>query len=137
VKILDFGLAMMGTDSMEATDERETGFVVTAKGTTVGTGGVHVARASPRGNRGCSYAICGRSAWCSMRWSTRTRPFDGADIRKMGFLNRFAAGKSPVPVRERNPKISPEVERIIGRLLEKDREIFDNQNTAADLRCRP
>ena len=38
-----------------------------------------------------------------------------------------------MPVRERNPKIPPELERIIGRLLEKDRET--RYQSAADVRA--
>jgi len=42
-------------------------------------------------------------------------------------------GKAPVPVRERNPKIPVELERIIARLLEKDRET--RYQSAADVRA--
>ncbi len=42
-------------------------------------------------------------------------------------------GKAPVPVRERNPKIPVELDRIIARLLEKDRET--RYQSAADVRA--
>jgi len=128
VKILDFGLAMIGPDSMEATDARATGFN-TGKGATVGT----VAYMSPEQARG--EIVDARSDLFSFgvvlyEMATRVRPFDGATS---AIVFESLLGKSPVPVRERNPKISSEVERIIGRLLEKDRET--RYQSAADVRA--
>jgi serine/threonine protein kinase len=128
VKILDFGLAMIGRDSMEATDARTTAFI-TDTGTTVGT----VAYMSPEQARG--ETVDARSDLFSFgvvlyEMATRVRPFDGATS---AIVFEALLGKSPVPVRERNPKISPEVERIIGRLLEKDRET--RYQSAADVRA--
>ena len=62
--------------------------------------------------------------------ATRTRPFEGATAPVVfeGIL-----GKAPVPVRERNPKIPVELERMIARLLEKDRET--RYQSAADVRA--
>ncbi len=48
-------------------------------------------------------------------------------------FSKHCSRKAPVPVRERNPKVSPELERIIGRLLEKDRET--RYQSAADVRA--
>jgi serine/threonine protein kinase len=62
--------------------------------------------------------------------ATRNRPFEGqtAAVVFEGILT-----KAPVPVRERNPKIPVELERIINRLLEKDRET--RYQSAADVRA--
>ena len=48
---------------------------------------------------------------------TGSRPFDGptSPVVIDALLN-----KTPQPVRQRNPKVPPELERIIGKLLEKD-----------------
>ena len=60
---------------------------------------------------------------------TGSRPFDGptAPIIFDALLN-----KTPPSVRERNPKVPAELERIIGKLLEKDREL--RYASAAELR---
>jgi serine/threonine protein kinase len=49
---------------------------------------------------------------------TSSRPFDGPTA---AVVFEAILGKAPVPVRERNPQVDPELERIIGKLLEKDR----------------
>ena len=60
---------------------------------------------------------------------TGSRPFDGptSPIIFDALLN-----KTPQPVRERNPKVPAELERIIGELLEKDRAL--RYASAAELR---
>ena len=60
---------------------------------------------------------------------TGSRPFDGptSPIIFDALLN-----KTPQPVRERNPKVPAELERIIGKLLEKDRAL--RYASAAELR---
>ena len=60
---------------------------------------------------------------------TGSRPFDGptSPIIFEALLN-----KTPQPVRERNPKVPAELERIIGKLLEKDRAL--RYQSAAELR---
>lgn len=62
--------------------------------------------------------------------ATGTRPFQGPTTPMVfeGILT-----KAPVPVREKNPKIPVELERIILRLLEKDRET--RYQSAADVRA--
>jgi serine/threonine protein kinase len=62
--------------------------------------------------------------------ATGTRPFLGPTTPMVfeGILT-----KAPVPVREKNPKIPVELERIIARLLEKDRET--RYQSAADVRA--
>src|SRR5258708_3174090 len=128
VKILDFGLAMMAPASTEATHARRTE-AVTDAGTTVGT----VAYMSPEQARG--ETVDARTDLWSLgvvlyEMATRVRPFDGSTSAVI-----FAAllNRAPVPVREQNPKVPPELERIIGRLLEKDRET--RYQSAADVRA--
>jgi serine/threonine protein kinase len=128
VKILDFGLAMIGPLRTEATSDRRTE-AVTETGTTVGT----AAYMSPEQARG--ETVDARTDLWSLgvvlyEMATRVRPFDGSTSAVIfeALLNR-----APVPVRERNRKVSPELERIIGRLLEKDRET--RYQSAADLRA--
>jgi len=128
VKILDFGLAMMGPDSTEDASARRTE-AVTGPGTTVGT----TAYMSPEQARG--EIVDARSDLWSLgvvlyEMATRVRPFDGATT---AVIFEALLTRSPVPVRERNPKVSPDLERIIGRLLEKDRET--RYQSAADVRA--
>jgi len=127
VKILDFGLAVMGPAST-ANDERRTE-PVTETGATVGT----IAYMSPEQARG--KIVDARTDLWSLgvvlyELATRVRPFDGATP---AVIFEAVLGKAPVPVRELNPKIPPELERIIGRLLEKDRET--RYQSAADVRA--
>src|SRR5262245_31205595 len=62
--------------------------------------------------------------------ATRVRPFEGSTS---AMVFQALLGRDPVSVRERNAKISPELERIIGRLLEKDRDV--RYQSAVDLRA--
>ena len=92
--------------------------------------GLHVAGTGSRGNSWTPAPTSGRSAWSSMRW----RPVcDRLTARRPRSSLRRCSSRTPVPVRERNPKIPPELERIIGRLLEKDRET--RYQSAADVRA--
>ena len=128
VKILDFGLATSAPSSARPADETLT-LALTDPGTTVGT----VAYMSPEQARG--QAVDTRSDLWSLgvilyEMATRTRPFEGPTAAVMfeGILT-----KAPAPVRERNPKIPVELERIVARLLEKDRET--RYQSAADVRA--
>ena len=62
--------------------------------------------------------------------ATGTRPFQGPTAP---VIFEAILTKAAVPVRERNPKIPAELERIIARLLEKDRET--RYQSAADVRA--
>ena len=128
VKILDFGLATVAPSSQRDTDSTLT-MGITEPGTAVGT----VAYMSPEQARG--QVVDARSDLWSLgvilyEIATRRRPFEGPTTPVIfeGIL-----GKAPVPVRERNPKISEELERIIVRLLEKDRET--RYQSATDVRA--
>ena len=91
---------------------------ITDPGTTVGT----IAYMSPEQARG--QGVDARSDLWSLgvilyEMTTGSRPFEGptAPVIFAGIL-----GKTPVPVRERNSKVPVELERIIARLLDKDRQ---------------
>jgi eukaryotic-like serine/threonine-protein kinase len=123
VKILDFGLALVGAAS------GATATVLTHPGTAVGT----VAYMSPEQARGAELDV--RTDLWSLgvvlyEMATGLRPFEGPTSAVI-FEGVF--GKTPVPVRERNAHVSPEFERIISRLLEKDRET--RYQSAADVRA--
>ncbi len=126
VKILDFGLATMRPGSPEEAEARPTE-AVTDPGVTVGT----VAYMSPEQARG--QAVDARTDLWSLgvvlyEMATRVRPFDGPTA---AVIFEAVLGKAPVPVRERNPKVPPDLERIIGKLLEKDKTL--RYQSAADV----
>ena len=113
-KVLDFGLAQQ---SWPEDTQAETANRLTQPGSAIGT----VAYMSPEQARG--QTLDARSDLWSFgvvlyEMVTGARPFDGptAPIVFDAILNR-----TPQPVSERNPKVPAELERIIGRLLEKDR----------------
>src|SRR5262249_2234951 len=62
--------------------------------------------------------------------ATGVRPFDGPTTASV-----FAAilEKQPIRIRERNPELSADLERIIGGLLEKNLDV--RYQTAADVRA--
>ncbi len=113
-KVLDFGLAKHNQplDTGQMTEE-----LLTEPGSAMGT----IAYMSPEQARG--QPVDARSDLWSLgvvlyEMVAGSRPFDGATspIIIDALLN-----KTPAPVRERNPKVPAELERIIGKLLEKDR----------------
>jgi serine/threonine protein kinase/Tfp pilus assembly protein PilF len=115
VKVLDFGLAKQ---NQLADTEAMTESMLTEPGSAMGT----VAYMSPEQARG--EIVDARSDLWSLgvvlyEIVTGARPFDGPTppIVFDALLN-----KTPQPVRERNPKVPAELERIIGELLEKDRD---------------
>ena len=125
-KVLDFGLAKqdqpLNTDSLTVD-------MLTEPGTAMGT----VAYMSPEQARG--ELVDARSDLWSFgvvlyEMVTGSRPFDGptSPVIIDAVLN-----KTPQPARERSPKVPAELERIIARLLEKDRET--RYQTAADVRA--
>lgn len=127
IKVLDFGLATI--DASLDPEGATRAMVITNPGTTVGT----VAYMSPEQTRG--QAVDARTDLWSFgvmlyEMVTGVRPFEGATPAVLfdAILNR-----APVPARERNPKVPSELEHIIARLLEKDRET--RYQSAADLRA--
>ena len=116
-KVLDFGLAKIdayGADSL---------FDLTHTGTTVGT----VSYMSPEQARG--EALDPRSDLFSLgvvlyEMATGRLPFQGA-TSALVFVELL--GKAPDPIRPQNPAIPAELERVILKLLEKDRTLrFQN-----------
>jgi eukaryotic-like serine/threonine-protein kinase len=124
-KVLDFGLAKQNwpADSLARTET-----MLTEPGSAMGT----VAYMSPEQARG--ETVDARSDLWSFgvvlyEMATASRPFDGPTVPLIfdALLN-----KSPLPVRQRNPEVPLELERIIGKLLEKNRE--QRYQSAAELR---
>jgi serine/threonine protein kinase/tetratricopeptide (TPR) repeat protein len=124
-KLLDFGLAKQ---SAPANTQALTETMLTEAGSAMGT----IAYMSPEQARG--EAVDARSDLWSFgvvlyEMATASRPFDGPmpPIVFDALLN-----KTPAPVRERNPKVSAYLERVICKLLEKDRAL--RYASAAELR---
>ena len=113
VKVLDFGLARESQPAdVEATSET----LLTEPGSAMGT----VAYMSPEQARG--QTVSARSDLWSFgvvlyEMVTASRPFEGETSAMVfdALLN-----KAPPPIRERNPNVPAELERIIDQLLEKD-----------------
>jgi serine/threonine protein kinase len=128
VKILDFGLATL-MPSANAASAVTHEAVVTAPGTMVGT----AAYMSPEQARG--EALDARTDLWSFgvvlyEMSTAARPFDGPTS---AVVFEELLSKTPLAVRQRNAKIPADLERVIERLLEKDRET--RYQSAADVRA--
>ncbi len=126
-KILDFGLAKLVSN--ELTDEtKQIGDTLTTPGTTMGT----YAYMSPEQARGQSVDARG-DLWSLgvvlYEMAAGTPPF-AAD--SAGAILEALFTKSPAPLRDRNPNLTAELERIIAKLLEKDRDL--RYQSAADLR---
>jgi Tol biopolymer transport system component len=127
VKLLDFGLATLSAADEAVSDSNTR--AATDPGTTVGT----VGYMSPEQARG--EAVDARTDLWSLgvvlyELATGERPFDGATAP---VIFEALLNKTPAPIREQNPRIPAELERIVGRLLDKDRET--RYQSAADLRA--
>jgi serine/threonine protein kinase len=124
-KVLDFGLAKQSHPA-DTTAMTET--MLTQPGSAMGT----IAYMSPEQARG--ETVDTRTDLWSLgvvlyEMVTGSRPFDGPTTPVVfdALLN-----KAPPSVRARNPKVPAELERIVGKLLQKDRAL--RYGSAADLR---
>ncbi|HLK68308.1 MAG TPA: protein kinase [Bryobacteraceae bacterium] len=123
-KVLDCGLAKQSRQA----DTELTLEMLTEPGSAMGT----IAYMSPEQARG--QTVDARSDLWSLgvvlyEMVTGSRPFDGPTT---AIVFDTLLNKTPQPVRERNPKVPAGLERIIGRLLQKDREL--RYQSAAELR---
>jgi serine/threonine protein kinase len=128
VKILDFGIAMIAPLAIGASDVTRPQ-IQTETGVTLGT----AAYMSPEQARGED--VDARTDLWSLgvvlyELATGARPFDGATSP---IIFEQLLSKDPAPIRHRNAKLPPELDRVITRLLEKDRET--RYQSAADLRA--
>jgi serine/threonine protein kinase len=128
VKILDFGLATV-TPSATAASAVTREALVTEAGTLIGT----AAYMSPEQARG--EALDARTDLWSLgvvlyEMATGTRPFDGPTS---AVVFEELLSKVPMAVRQRNAKIPADLERVIDRLLERDRET--RYQSAVDVRA--
>lgn len=115
-KVLDFGLAKIGLSSGGGWGSRTLDLTLT--GSTVGT----LAYMSPEQGRGES--LDGRSDLFSLgivmyEMATRQAPFKGATSAQM-FVQLF--NYNPEPVRNWNESVPRDLEKVIQKLLEKDRK---------------
>jgi tetratricopeptide (TPR) repeat protein len=124
-KVLDFGLAR---HDGQADTQALTETMLTEPGSTMGT----VAYMSPEQARG--QPVDARSDLWSLgvvlyEMATGARPFEGPTT---AIVFDAILNKTPASIRARNPKVPAELERIIGKLLEKDRAL--RYQTADELR---
>src|ERR1700727_994707 len=129
-KLLDFGLAKIDSRrDLNATADGETLTDLTSPGSALGT----VAYMSPEQARGED--LDGRTDLFSLgatlyEMTTGRLAFDGntSAVIFESILNR-----NPTPPRQLNPDLSPQLERILDRALEKDRDL--RYQSAAELRA--
>ncbi len=122
-KILDFGLAKRVVERASEDSEMPTELAedpsLTNPGTAVGT----VSYMSPEQVRG--EVVDARTDLFSLgvvlyQMAVGSRPFEGATS---GVIFNEILSKEPAPVSRSNPDLSPTLDQIIGKLLEKDRDL--------------
>src|SRR5262245_5093874 len=137
-KILDFGLAKVGPSIDQPVDEVSadtlTAFLdsphqLTSPGSTLGT----VSYMSPEQVR--ARPLDARSDLFSFgamlyEMATGGLPFRGGSL---GLILSAILNDTPIPASQLNPSLSPELERIINKALEKDRNL--RYQTAAEMRA--
>ena len=131
-KLLDFGLAKLTHEAVTSDASAlptEAAPELTSPGTTVGT----VAYMSPEQVRGES--LDARTDLFSLgvvlyEMATGRQAFSGATT---GVVFEAILNREPVPVTEANPSVPVELVHIIGKALEKDREL--RCQTAAEIRA--
>src|SRR5579859_7207292 len=138
IKVLDFGLAKLNTDEGRAhtsgrLSESPTELIdqehLTSPGSTIGT----VAYMSPEQARGLE--VDGRTDLFSFgvvlyEMATGKLPFDGPT---KAVVFEALLGHAPAPPRQLNPAIPEDLERIILKALDKDRET--RYQSASDMRA--
>ena len=131
-KILDFGLAKSATTRQVRTGEEETVADVetlTMQGATLGTMpymSPEQALGKPLDTRTDLFSL-GVTLY---EMATGQMPFRG---NTTGVLFLSIVQETPAPVTQLNPKVPPELQRIINKCLEKDREL--RYQHASDISC--
>jgi len=137
-KILDFGLAKIGPSTDQPIDEvsadtltavLDSPHQLTSPGSTLGT----VSYMSPEQVR--ARPLDARSDLFSFgamlyEMATGTLPFRGGSL---GLILSSILNDAPIPVSQLNPSLPPELERIVNKALEKDRNL--RYQTAAEMRA--
>jgi serine/threonine protein kinase len=133
VKVLDFGLAKltrpeMAMETIGATQDSPGQLQLTSPGATVGT----IAYMSPEQARG--EELDARSDLFSLgvviyQMATGRLPFSGATS---AVIFHAILELDPIPAPQLNPTLPPRLEEILGKALEKDREL--RYQSAGDLR---